>query len=353
MREYAFLIFFVITFTGTICNYTPQGKRYNNVLYWAIGGILILFAGLREIGIDHDSVAYRNYYDMGKEIWIMAEPTFGIISRLVKYIFNNFQYVIIIYAIAGITLKFKAINRLTELQWLSLIVYFSTYFLLHEFTQIRAGIASGLVLLSIPHIAERKPWHFLGFVGLAMLFHYSAIIALPLYLLTDSHLNRAWKILIGSLIPIGIVLHYLKFDPLLFVIPIETIRLKIEIYQQNQESTNISLNIFNLVYIVKYIILYILLFYYETIYNKAKYISLLLKIYALSLFAYTALSSNTIIAMRISELLGVVEMILIPYLYYLIKPKWAGAALVVFIAFVYLIINIYSLELIYATPKLS
>lgn len=321
------------------------------MFYWLGALLLIGFSGFREIGIDHDSVGYKNYYESGDLIWLMAEPTFGIISEFVRYAFNDFRFVLIIYAILGVWLKFIAIERLTELKWLTIITYFSTFYLLHDFTQIRASIASGILLIALVPLSQRRIWVYMGLICVAILFHYSAIVALPLCFFNNNHLSGTQKTLIALAIPIGIVLHLIHFDPLL-VIPIDTIKVKIEIYRQAQASAEVSLNVFNLVYLVKYMILYVLLYFYETIYKQNKYVSLLLQIYALSLFCYLALSSNTIFAMRISELYGIVEMILIPFLYYVVRPRAFAIGLVVFVALIYMIINIYSLELIYAVSEL-
>jgi hypothetical protein len=336
------LVFLILT--GIVFNFLPQRSLARRSIFWFSSLILILLAGFREVGIDPDSIGYKKYYESDL-ILFLAEPTFAFISFIVRNVFNNFQFVLVLYAIIGILIKYKAINRLTDLKFLSVIVYFGTYYLLHDFTQIRAAVASGILLLCIEPLVKRKFWHFLFLVILAFFFHYSSIVLLPLWFLDNKQFSKKKKFLLYISIPIGVLFYLLKLD-IIVMIPIETIKYKIEIYKATQESADVTLNVFNLVYVVKYLIFYVLLFFYDLLYLKAKYVSILLQIYALSLFAYLALSQNTIFAMRISELLGIVEILLIPFLYYLIKERVVGYILVITIASIYLYINIYYIILV-------
>ena len=62
---YIILILFILT--STLCFLEHRlSKKYNITIYITLGVILIILAGLREVGIDPDSdnyeAAYRNYY---------------------------------------------------------------------------------------------------------------------------------------------------------------------------------------------------------------------------------------------------------------------------------------------------
>lgn len=184
MRELAFCIFAVISYL-----YWLQPVNFKNTLsekriYWVIFIILFLFVGLRPVAIDQDSEGYKGYYDSIGTIWLLAEPTFGIISNVVRILFNDFRGVLIIYAFLGVFLKFKVIPRLTSLVWPTILIYFSTYFLLHDFTQIRAAIASGIFLLAIPLLKNKQRVRYLLVIVVAALFHYSALILLLLVFVT-------------------------------------------------------------------------------------------------------------------------------------------------------------------------
>ena len=344
---FLFLSFFTLSFVGIVDFHKFKGKFPSSILFWGTSIILIFIAGFREVGLDPDSKVYLRYYG-SDDIFLLAEPTFVFISYIVRNTFNNFQFVLIIYAIIGVFLKYKAINLLTDLKYLSLILYFSTFYILHEITQIRAGVAAGFFLLSIVPLSDRRIWRYIFIISIACLFHYSSIILFSLCFITNDHLNKTGKALLYISIPFGIVLYYQKFD-IMLSIPIETIKYKIEIYKATQEHAEVILNVFNLVYVVKYLLFYFLLFFYETIYKQEKYVSILLKLYGLSLFSYLLLSQNTIFAMRISELIGIVEILLIPMIYYIFKQRVFGSILVIVISVIYLYINIFYTVLIQST----
>lgn len=348
MRQTAIVIFFIISFCAFFsAKYKDSSKR----LYWFICFVLCMFAALRPIGIDQDSVGYQGYYELNDLIWLVAEPSYGVISRICQWLFNDFRAVLIVYAFAGVFLKFKAITRLTNLIWPTVLIYYSTYFLLHEFTQIRAGIASGIFLMAIPLITEKKWVKYLFVVLICILFHYSSAILIFLFLLGNKPLNKKWTTILSLLIPFGIVLHYIGFTPDISIAN-EVAKTKIETYQTDAETKTVALNVFNMVYMVKYLIFYVLLAFHKRITPHSRYFPLLLKIFGISLFSYLALSSNTIFAMRISEMYGVVEIILIPFLVYTLRSSDLCKFLIWVIAISYLFISIYSTELIYATPKL-
>ena len=110
-----------------------------------------------------------------------VEPTFTLISSLVKAVCPWPVLLFVIYASIGVTCKIFAIKRLTSLLFLSLVIYISNVYLLHDMTQIRAGVASGIFLLAIRPLAEHKIFRYTALILLAALFHYSSLLLLPRY----------------------------------------------------------------------------------------------------------------------------------------------------------------------------
>lgn len=350
----AFCLFALICTFGLIADFTVTTKPTRQLIFKCVAILLICFAGFRQIGIDQDSRAYELFYTFDLPIlWLTAEPTFVLIVEALRLFFSKTDgllYLFLIYATFGIVIKFTAIRKLTDLTWLTVVVYFSTYFLLHEFTQIRAGIASGLILLAVIPIAERRLLRFLALITTAVFFHYSALVAYPLYFLSNRQLTKKAKYVLGLSLPVGVAFHFLNINPIL-AIPIETVRLKLEVYAQTESLRGLKLNVFNALYLIRYVIFYLLIYMSSLLQRRSKYFPLLLKIYAASLFAYFGLSTNSTVAMRISELLGVVEIILIPLLYYTTKPGRIAAILIFVFAAVSLSINIFWTELIYQTVQ--
>ena len=348
----SFAIFIVLTFAlieGLPVKWRKDTKPSFIFLFYSI--TLISFAAFRPIGIDQDSVGYREYYNSGDGIWLLAEPTFGLISNFVRYLCNDFRIVLIIYAILGVSIKFWAFKRISFNVWATILLYFSTYFLLHDFTQIRAGIASALFLVGIYFLSKEERGKYIIIILLAILFHYSAAILLPVVFIKVKQLNKLTVLLLSISIPLAIVISKFPFQAL-ENIPIELLQRKSDIYQSQADNSVVHLNYFNLVYLTKYIIFYLMLWYNKVLTNKNQLFPLLLLLYGASLFMYIALSWNTILAMRLSELLGIVEILLIPIFVQIFKGKYIKKILVIAYSMTYLFINIFSLELIYKAVKL-
>ena len=243
------------------------------------------------------------------------------------------MWLFLIYATFGVSLKMTAIRLYTaDLKWLALLTYISYYFLLHEFTQIRAGVAIGLVLLSIKPVLDRDPLRFAALVTIASLFHYSALIAVPIYFAPIVSLSLNRKIALALAVPVGMLLNYLHFE-ILYILPIEVVRQKTLFYIESESLRDIKINVYNYVYIVKYLMLYVFLFYSEKIESRSRYFPIILQMYAISLFSYLAFAFNSAFSIRISELFGVVEMLLIPMLYHIFPNKFLAVGAICLLAF--------------------
>jgi len=350
MIQATWYIFAIVCLSG-ILSYLAKGRLFSNFLFVFIGFILIVFSGFREVGVDQDSVAYFNYYNLDSyALSLVAEPSFYYISELTRAISykDGLTYLFFIYAAIGVGAKFWAISRLTDLRWLSVLVYFSLYFLLHEFTQIRAGVACGLVLLSTLYVKERSLAKFVITISAACMFHYSAILAFPIYFIGGNRLDTKMKLIIASSVPAGLVFYYFSID-FMYVIPIELVRIKIQVYLEAEALRDVKLNVFNSVYLIKYFMLYVYLFFSNKIESNNKFFPVLIKMYAISLFSYLALSFNSVFAMRVSEMFGIVEIILLPLLFYAFWPRFLGVALISAIAAGNLALGLYQTELVQET----
>ncbi|NCB11587.1 MAG: EpsG family protein [Erysipelotrichia bacterium] len=157
-----------------------------------IGILLILIAGLRPIGIDGDSLNYISvlHLSLSEANFIDKEPTFWIINELNKILFaGNDQTFFLIFAIIGVSLKLYVIRQYSISPILSLLTYISMFFILHEMTQIRSGVAIGFVFWALFDLVQKRNVSFLIKILIATLFHYSAIVMLILYFLSRNKIN--------------------------------------------------------------------------------------------------------------------------------------------------------------------
>lgn len=163
-----------------------------DILWWFIIVILLLFAAFKPIGIDKDSQAYAQAIldttsSHFKNIYLQRfEPSFYLIIYLSHLIFSDVvRGVFILYAVLAVFLKAYAIQKILGRSFFALFVYICLFYILHELTQIRAGVAIGIFLLSLDDIIQRKPGQYYLKTVIAILFHYSSLIMIPLYFFNE------------------------------------------------------------------------------------------------------------------------------------------------------------------------
>lgn len=196
----------------------PFSLRINKktLVLFTVALLLIFIAGFRPIGLDRDSPTYVSLLNIpfSQANFLDKEPTFWMLVEINRVLFSsNERTFFLIFAIIGVSLKILAINRLSSMPFLSLWAYICLYFILHEMTQIRAGIAAGIFLLSIPDICNRNLKKFIIKVLFASLFHYSAIVMLSLYFLN----LRKISIIYFFLPVIGLFLAYFGLSKILLL----------------------------------------------------------------------------------------------------------------------------------------
>lgn len=315
----------------------PSGKRLQGYCYFLVGFFLILMAGLWDGSADHLNYVDK-YYEVITHERGLIEVSFVLISFISYFLVSDYFLLFLIYAIIGVLLKLLAIKKMSDLWFLSLIIYLSNFYILQEMTQIRVGVATGFFLLSIKYIYERNKYRFfLCFLG-AFFFHYSSLIMLPIWFLSSKP-NK--KILMFS-IPIAYLIYFIGFNIFQISIPIPDIQDKLDMYNSLQglgTDWMDEINVFNFVFLAKVLIFYVMLWKYNLLERKNIYFPLMFKVFCISLFVFPALATFPVAAFRVSEFYGVVEIILYPMLIYITKPTRYSIPVVVLLGTILMIIS--------------
>jgi hypothetical protein len=316
----------------------------SKILYVFFGIFLCIIAGFRNGENMPDYETYKGFYDaiVSGYFSYFIEISFIYIAKLSNLIINENSIVLfVIYAILGVSLKLYSIWNLSDLYFYSLIIYISNYFILQEMIQIRAGIATALILLSIVPLYNRNIKYFLLIIVCATLFHYSSIIFLLLWFLKPIKYN---KILYFSLIVIAYLIHFSWIDIIGLIsdfIPFNDIVLKFESYTDETRTELLKINVFGLFALTRIVILIYFTFFVNLIERHNKYIFILLKCYAIGIFIYIALSQYPDIAVRISYTLMASDILIIPTLIYTIKGHYLPRLIVVIYGLLVFLLNVY------------
>ena len=305
---------------------------------------LIIIAGLRG-NIDNDYLTYVRYYELiasGQPF--VFEPFFLFISYIVSLTINNVTAVFLIFAIFGVGLKYLAIKKLSNFWMCSTLVYFSYFFFLHEMTQIRTSIASGILLLCIPFIYNKNLKGFLLLVLLGSMSHYSLIAIVPVYFISTKKVENIFFLLI----PITYILYFFNINISSLIGLMVNFYggggTRFEYYEMLAKSN--SIEVFSVLQLIHIAISYILLWKWKFLSKKNDYFIILLKFYIIATSLFVALADIPALGIRFSELFHIVEIILIPMLIYLTKIKIDAKYLIIILSLFSLLLLTYRLELI-------
>jgi len=313
----------------------------NNYLVIAVLFLLALLAGLRGIDVSRDYYNYRyifeNVYDLtgdGLNYLTIFEPGFISIIIFFRTIFE-YNYVVAImlfYAFSSLLLKIYAINRLSINPYLSILFYFSYYFLVQEMTQIRIGLASGIFLISLIPFLKGKRITFTCLILLATLFHYSAIFYLLLLIFKTTKFN---KTLYSLALVLSVILGIVKLPLLSLLGNFDPSNLsgKLNSYIEISESGGATINVFNSLNICNILCcVYLIFFVNKEIFASDSRLVLFLKCNILSIFLLSFLAGVPTVSLRFNQLFGITQIFLIPYLTRYLPAKRFNILILVLLA---------------------
>jgi len=183
MLPYVFF-YLVILFVG-LWNTKKTNFKYS-ILFFTV----FIFSALRfDVGYDYENY-FRIISNLALSNYTQFEPASRYIAEFSNYtgfvqLFFIFTSYIIIYGVHYV-LKHYSKNYLV-----SLLAFISIpYFYLTSFSIIRQYCAIAVVFYGVKYIFQKKLLPYLAIVVLAMMFHYSAIIAIVIYFLNVINLSR-------------------------------------------------------------------------------------------------------------------------------------------------------------------
>jgi len=305
--------------------------------------IITLMAGLRPIGIDKDSLNYLGYYWGTSDD--IVENSFLYIAEFVRYVFDDVQWIFIIYALIAIPLKCFAFTKLSNEVFLVLAVYMCNFMILHDMTQIRIGAGMAFVFWGFYYLIQGKRWPFVILTLVASFLHVSALLLLLIVFFRNNELKK-WHRIVMAIIPLVTLLTVSVNIDVVALIPFDFIQSKLQIYEELRDSGvagDERLNLLNAASLLKLLVFYLLLWKYDLLKEKCSYLTLLLKTYVLSYFCLGIFSFMAILATRVSEVFGFVEILMIPLIVHLFEPKWLARIFVLVF-----VVGIFLLNIVYA-----
>ncbi len=187
--------------------FAEEFKYKNKMLVLAITCVVLAWmAGIRDINRWPDTIAYVisfNEYTHPLSQWTSEDHPFGYSEYgfyFLGVIFKSFSNNVTWYLtfIAGLTFIFlyKDFKRYCYYPLFGVAAYVSRFYLARNFIQIRAGLSYAIVLWAVQYITKRDWKRYFFWVLIALQFHHSAILAVPLYFLCLVRIKK-WHIVVG------------------------------------------------------------------------------------------------------------------------------------------------------------
>ena len=296
---------------------------------------MIMIAGFRVAGVTPDSEAYESmYYSGSKSITDkLTEPSFLFIRDILLSYHLGINALFFVYALISVPLRLTAIWKLSSLPLLTLCMYISHYYLLHDVVQMRCAVASALFLLALYYRLEHKNRIALLCIFCGWLFHYSALVGLIIFLLDNKPLKQWHGVIMYLIIPLGIVFSVSGWDIAQFV-PTELGGDKLQMYRELKdkgiEGELEGIPFYRDPAILLNICLYYgCVFYRQTLSECNKYFPMLLKIMGIAFICkFTLGNLSSVLASRLFEYFDVVSIFLWTMAVYAFYPQIVGKILV-------------------------
>ena len=325
-----FVLFFLIVFAGIINNFNSDFHPTvrSRVWYYFIMFLLMGVAAFRAEGVDNDM---GNYLTAITDGWGITEASFYLISYFGYNILGSLRLVFLIFAVLAIGLRFSAYRKLSPHLFMTIMVYYSTFFVVHEMNQIRAAVAVGFFLWGLYYwlLPERKILVAIFMFVLSISFHYSFILPC-LFICFVKNLIRGIYVYI-ALIPLAYILYFTKVTPLFLLSKLGGgyIADKVSVYQEFGMGVVTQVNVFSILVLLKCLIVGLLIAFRNQLAQKHEHFYFYLKFYIIGLFFLIFFSSLPGAAFRIAEMFWVVEPLLIPLLISIFRPRYLSVFLLV------------------------
>lgn len=186
--------------------YSKFENETNKKYLWVFGCVLVwLVLALRSSSVGSDTVQYLRYFERFRNLsWeeaigsVQKDYGFYVFTKILSDLSSWNVFYIGVTAFASCIGVFVFLYDNTRRPLLALFFYITIANFLFLFTGIRQSIAMSICLLAVRSAKEKKLLSYLLIVGIAALFHHSALLFLPTYFV----LNRrfSWGLVVLEVI---------------------------------------------------------------------------------------------------------------------------------------------------------
>lgn len=318
-----YFLLYLLMISLMMISKTTNSKK--NIVFFFIV-ILAVIVGVRDkIGADY--LSYVSFYNEAQSFelsnilnratyetnfafsFLMSLfKTFGIYSPVSFFVLISF---ITSYNIYRVIIRFRM-----RLLILPFIIYFCYFFLNHQLNTVRHGIMVSYVWLAFSYISEKNKKQFFKYILLGTLFHSLAIIFTPFFFILDRKFNKKTLTIMSVLMGVSITTPFITpiFLKVLEVIPfldVDRILFYIDGYYAGKDITGfkVSLGIMLNIFLVA-----IMYKKKDFLAKQNQHFNVFFNALVISVFVAFVFSSIGVFVERISGLLNISLILVIPFL---------------------------------------
>ncbi len=176
--------------------------KIKKIIYLSVTFGLMFVVTVFRYGVGND---YYSYMRISEQIWaadwgqifsLDFEPLYAIVVKLLAYTPHEIMYGI--FAVLILTPVAFSIYRYSDNVWISVCVYLCFTFFYTQLSFIRQSLAVSVLILAFGFMKKRRIVPVLILAVIAALFHYTAAIFIPLYLISLIRPTKKYLIIYGS-----------------------------------------------------------------------------------------------------------------------------------------------------------
>jgi len=182
-----FLILMICTLLATLAHRFRGLPFLSAVLLLILFLVLVTFAGIRDLSVGADTGNYRDIFVYKQGALTLTsfigglEPGFVIFQSIMQSVTTSFTLYLFSIATVVVGLHLKIFKTLSEHKGISIFVFIALGVYLFFFNGARQAMAASIYGFAIFALIEKKPIKYVLITLLAVTFHRSAIIMLPMY----------------------------------------------------------------------------------------------------------------------------------------------------------------------------
>lgn len=203
MAPYLILLALVLAITSAASYGNPLAHRLPRLLALIVTAtILVTFAGVRHWTVGSDGENYlmmlRDSTSM-QDIWTTTEIGFNAVLLLSASVSSNYMLLFFSISLIVVSNYLIGIKAFFNRVHIPILVFLAFGYYTMFFNVARQGIAVSICFLALIWLVKRRPFPYLVAVAVAVTFHHTAIVALPLYFMALP--RTSWSIFL----PLGII----------------------------------------------------------------------------------------------------------------------------------------------------